>query len=83
MQDKPLRTRTGQTGRDAYVYELTAIANEMRELNRRARLILTHMHDEQGDAFDASTDWHPVLTDHPASHAKDIVDYVRARDTFV
>lgn len=32
---EPFRTPTGQTGKDAYVYELSAIRNSLRDLERR------------------------------------------------
>lgn len=40
------RTPTGQTGKDAYVYELAAIANEKRELDKRFLRLLTIMKTE-------------------------------------
>lgn len=37
------RTRTGQTGTDAYLYEAAQIANELRELNARAARLAAAM----------------------------------------
>lgn len=40
------RTATGQTGRDAYIYELAAIRNAARELNARASRLYATMRRE-------------------------------------
>lgn len=40
------RTPTGQTGKDAYSYELAAIANTKRELDSRFVRLLTAMKEE-------------------------------------
>jgi hypothetical protein len=43
------RTQTGQTGRDAYTYELTAIGNEFRELTARLAKLGQTIADEMPD----------------------------------
>jgi hypothetical protein len=40
------RTQTGQTGRDAYVYELAAIRNEYRELSQRLTTLAATISEE-------------------------------------
>lgn len=43
------RTRTGQTGRDAYIFEANAIANAQRELDARMERLTTAMLIEDAD----------------------------------
>lgn len=72
------RTRTGQTGRDAYINEAAAIANAKRELDARFVALLTAMHDESPELFDCSSDYHPQLT-RGCENAASLTDYVLAR----
>lgn len=51
------RTATGQTGRDAYVFEATAIANAQRELNLRFRKLRATVEEESPELFLHSTDF--------------------------
>jgi len=51
------RTQTGQTGRDAYLYEATAIANAQRELNAKFRSLVNTMHIEDPELFSEDDDF--------------------------
>lgn len=56
------RTRSGQTGMDAYVYELTAIANAQRELNARFETLVETVRNEHPEYFgDEATAFSPML----------------------
>lgn len=70
------RTNTGQTGRDAYIFEATAIANAQRELDKRFNRLLQAAHSEQPEMFAYSTDYHPHF-DSQAKNAAGFAEYVR------
>lgn len=69
------RTRTGQTGRDAYINEATAIANAKRELDERTRELLEAMRAE-GFAFYHSSDYDPRLGAGLAENAGALAEYI-------
>lgn len=72
------RTPTGQTGRDAYIFEATAIANAQRELDARFRRLLEVAHNEHPEMFAYSTDYHPQLTKGAIS-AKGFAKYIKGK----
>ena len=51
------RTATGQTGKDAYIYEAAQIANAQRELDRRMKLLRETVATEAPELFASSTDY--------------------------
>jgi len=51
------RTATGQTGRDAYIYESAQIANAPRELDRRFNELRKIVAAEAPELFEHSTDY--------------------------
>lgn len=53
----PFRTQTGQTGKDAYIFESAAIANAQRELDRRFRELREIVAEEQPELLKNSTDF--------------------------
>lgn len=70
------RTATGQTGKDAYVYTATAIANAQRELDREFTRLLEAAHAEHPELFEHSTDFHPGwLRAVEAGHFADYLMY--------
>lgn len=73
---EPFRTRTGQTGRDAYLNEATAIANAQRELDVRFRALLRTVYAEAPELIAHPTDYHPELT-YSAESAKGFCEYIR------
>jgi hypothetical protein len=70
----PFRTATGQTGRSAYIYEASAIANAKRELDERFSRLLTVMHEEAPLTFECSSDYRPELGDGRAENAKGLLE---------
>ena len=69
------RSRTGQTGKDAYVYEAAAIANAIRDLDKKYKEILEAAHSEHPELFKRWTDFHPELGAR-AQNAGKFVDYL-------
>lgn len=72
-------TATGQTGRDAYVFEATAIANAKRELDARMRTLLEAMRAESPELFACPSDWNPRLGHARAESALSLAEYVALR----
>ena len=55
------RTATGQTGKDAYINEATAIANAQRDLDDRLRRLCSAIHSEHPELLRNRSDWNPRL----------------------
>lgn len=72
------RTPTGQTGRDAYIFEATAIANAQRELDARFRRLLEAAHSEHPEMFACSSDYIPQF-DGQAGKAKGFAEYIKGK----
>lgn len=69
-------TPTGQTGKDAYVYEAAQIANAQRELDARMKRLLVAAHTEHPELFHYESDYDPELTIGATSAGK-FVNYLR------
>lgn len=57
----PFTTPSGQTGKDAYVFEAQAIANAQRDLDARMRRLCQAIHTESPELLYSPSDYHPVL----------------------
>lgn len=75
VQKPKFRTRSGQTGTDAYIYEASQIANCQRELDERMRRLCEVIHEEAPETFKYSTDYHPRLGVN-GGHARALSDYI-------
>lgn len=71
------RSATGQTGRDAYIYEAAQIENAQRALNERFARLLTAAHDEHPELFESISDYCAQL-DGVATNAESFGHYLRA-----
>lgn len=74
------RTPTGQTGRDAYIYEATAIANAQRELNARFHRLIDTVRTERPCLFENVTDY---MFNPDATSAENFSHYLRGHDHYV
>jgi len=54
---QPFRTATGQTGRDAYIFEAQAIANAQRVLDQRFKALRETIAREAPETFHGETDF--------------------------
>jgi hypothetical protein len=68
---------TGQTGKDAYIYEAAQIANEQRELDKRFRHLRATVAEENPDLFENPTDF--AFTAN-ASHAAHFLAYLLGKE---